>query len=575
MLSVKAALETRFPEFFERHTRIGPVLLRFLGFLFHESRLQQFELDHPHSRGLDFVESVLRFFDFSLRIRDYERDRIPSEGRVVVVANHPIGSLDGLALLKLIADVRPDVKVVANDVLLAIEPLSPLLLPVNNMDGSTPKANLKKIKAHLQDDGAVIIFPAGEVSRFSPQGVRDGEWQSGFLKIARSAKSPILPIFVAGRNSVFFYSLSFLAKPLATLWLVREMFKQCHRTVDARVGQLIPLEHYSRIEPAKVTAQRFKRHVYRLARGKTPLFQGEQTIAPAENRLLLEREIRGCELVGVTPRGREIRLYRATPGDCLIRELGRLRELSFRALGEGSGLPRDIDNYDYHYEHLLLWDPLARQVAGGYRVADLSKILPSLGLQGLYANTLFNLSGVRNRELKRSLELGRSFIQHAYRDRYSLDELWSGIGALLMQRPHIKLLYGPVSVSKDLGAECLQALTLFYSHYFQPLWPGVEPFSAYHGHLGAGLSSHPVLAAGDYKKDFKALKRFFKDNNQSLPPLYKYYTEVAEVGGVGFSGFNVDPKFKDCVDGLVVVDLNYLKNSRRKRYMKQGGSGEA
>ena len=575
MLNVRSALEARFPDFFERHTRIGPVLLRFLGFLFHESRLQHFEQEHPHSRGLDFVESVLRFFDFSLRTRDDERDRIPSEGRVVVVANHPIGSLDGLALLKLIADVRPDVKVVANDLLLAIEPLQPLLLPVNNMDGNTPKANLKNIKAHLETDGAVIIFPAGEVSRFSPQGVRDGEWQSGFLKIARSTKSPILPIFVAGRNSVFFYSLSFLAKPLATLWLVREMFKQCHRTVDARVGQLIPVEHYNRTEPKKVTAQRFKRHVYRLAKGKKPLFQGEQTIGAAENRVLLAREIERCELMGTTPRGREIRLYRATPGDCLIRELGRLRELSFRALGEGTGLPRDIDSYDYHYEHLLLWDPLERQVAGGYRVADLSKALPTQGFQGLYANTLFNLSGVRHRELKRSLELGRSFIQYTYRDRYSLDELWSGIGALLIRRPHIKFLYGPVSVSKDLGADCLQALVLFYSHYFPPLWPNAEPLNPYHGHLASGSSSHPVLENSDYKKDFKVLKRFLKDRSCALPPLYKYYTEVAEVGGVGFSGFNVDPKFKDCIDGLVVVDLTYLKDSRRKRYMKKDTSRES
>jgi hypothetical protein len=244
-------------------------------------------------------------------------------------------------------------------------------------------------------------------------------------------------------------------------------------------------------------------------------------------------------------------------------------------LGEGTGLPRDIDAYDYHYEHLLLWDPLERQVAGGYRVADLSKVLPTQGLQGLYAHTLFNLSGVRHRELKRSLELGRSFIQYAYRDRYSLDELWSGIGALLIQRPHIKLLYGPVSVSKDLGRDCLQALVLFYSHYFPPLWPNATPVNPYYGHLASGSSSHPVLENGDYKKDFKVLKRFLKDRSCALPPLYKYYTEVAEVGGVGFSGFNVDPKFKDCIDGLVVVDLTYLKDSRRKRYMKKDTSRES
>ena len=254
------------------------------------------------------------------------------------------------------------------------------------MDGKTPKSNLETIKAHLESDGAAIIFPAGEVSRFGPQGVRDGVWHPGFLKIAKSAKAPILPIYVAARNSVFFYSLSFLAKPLSTVWLVREMFKQCHRTVDARIGHLIPIEHYDRDESRKVTAQKFKRHVYGLARNSKPLFQGEETVAPAENRLLLSHEIADCELLGSTPRGREIRLYRARAGDCILRELGRLRELSFRAIGEGSGSPRDIDRYDYHYDHLLLWHPIDKQIVGAYRLADVRTVLRNHGLDGLYTS---------------------------------------------------------------------------------------------------------------------------------------------------------------------------------------------
>lgn len=571
MLNVKTALEGRFPHFFERHTKIGPVLLRFMQFLFHESRIQQFEREHPYARGLEFVEKVLLFFDFSLRTRDRERARIPSEGPVVIVANHPIGSLDGLALLNLIAGVRPDVKVVANDLLLAIEPLQSLLLPVNNMDGNTPKANLKRIKEHLKSDGALIIFPAGEVSRFGPQGVRDGQWQSGFLKMAASAKAPILPIFVAARNSVFFYSLSFLAKPLATLWLVREMFKQCHRTVDARIGHLIPFEHYDRVESKKITAQRLKRHVYGLARNRKPLFQGEETVAPPENRHLLAQEMVRCELLGSTPRGREVRLYRAQAGDCILRELGRLRELSFRAIGEGSGLPRDIDRYDYHYDHLLLWSPVDKEIVGGYRVADVASVLKEQGLDGLYTSTLFDLDDLRPRTLKRSLELGRSFIQYRYRDRHALDELWSGIGAYISQRPSLRCLFGPVSMSRDLGKTGLESVVGFYRHYFPALWPevrGLTPFGSLVSH--EGNLNGPFT--GDYAADFKTLRQELKKAGRTLPPLYKYYTEVAEQGGVGFSDFNIDPAFKDCVDGFVVVDLRLLKQSRKKRYLKKASA---
>lgn len=571
MLNVKAALEDRFPDFFEKHTKIGPILLKFLGFLFHEARIQQFEREDPYARGLEFVEKVLLFFDFSLRTRDRERARIPSEGAVVIVANHPIGSLDGLALLNLVASIRPDVKVLANDLLLAIEPLRPVLLPVNNMDGKTPKPNLETIKAHLESDGAAIIFPAGEVSRFGPQGVRDGVWHPGFLKIARSAKAPILPIYVAARNSVFFYSLSFLAKPLSTVWLVREMFKQCHRTVDARIGHLIPIEHYDRDESRKVTAQKFKRHVYGLARNSKPLFQGEETVAPAENRLLLSHEIADCELLGSTPRGREIRLYKARAGDCILRELGRLRELSFRAIGEGSGCPRDIDRYDYHYDHLLLWHPIDKQIVGAYRLADVRTVLRNHGLDGLYTSSLFDLHKLPSKSLERSLELGRSFVQYRYRDRHSLDELWSGLGAYISQRPTLRYLFGPVSMSRDLGERSLKTVRDFYHFYFPALWPEVIATTPFVSTNDRSLTARQAYT-GDYAQDFKVLRQELKAAGQSLPPLYKYYTEVAKEGGVGFSDFNIDPNFKGCIDGFIVVNLKLLKQSRKKRYLHKAES---
>ena len=204
MFNTHDIIRTRYPEFANRHRHTASALGKFLGMLLYKQRFEQFEQDHPHLTGFDFVEAVLRYFDFHIRLRESERARIPSTGKAVIVANHPIGSLDGIALLHLVRQVRPDVKVVANDILMAIQPLSEVLLPVDNMGGRTARQSLMEIKQHLSSEGALIIFPAGEVSRLGAKGVKDGPWSAGFVKIAAAASAPILPIFVKGRNSLFF-----------------------------------------------------------------------------------------------------------------------------------------------------------------------------------------------------------------------------------------------------------------------------------------------------------------------------------------------------------------------------------
>jgi len=437
MLNVEHAIENRYPDLFRRHRRFAKTLTRFLSFLFFEARFQRFAQDYPHLTGFDFVEQVLRSFDFNIRLTETERARIPSSGRVVIVANHPIGSLDGLALLHLVRGVRPDVKVVANELLTSIAPLHSVLLPVTNMGSKgSSRDNLRAIRRHLESEGALIIFPAGEVSRLAPTGVRDGTWQNGFIRFAGATRSPVLPIHVAGRNSLFFYSLSMLARPLSTLWLVREMFKQSHNTVDARIGRPIPHEIYSAsgFAPAQL-ARMFRKHVYRLGSAGKPVFRSVETVAPAENRQLLQQELADSEYLGSTPDGMALHLcdYAASP--CVMRELGRLREYTFRSIGEGSGQPRDIDRYDSDYVHLVLWDPGEREIAGAYRLAEAGRLIDSRGVEALYSNTLFHFPDSALPLLCQGLELGRSFVQPRYQTRHSLDYLWWGIGAFLKRKP--------------------------------------------------------------------------------------------------------------------------------------------
>ena len=444
MLNVETFIQDKYPGFYQRHPRLVRPLIRLLRMLFREKSFQQFEADYPHLEGFDFVEQVLDYFDFRYSVRDHERLRIPTQGRIVIVANHPIGSLDGLALLKLVREARPDVKVVANELLYTLKPLHNLLLPVDNMGGNTTRQNLTAIRNHLDNEGAMIIFPAGEVSRLSPQGVRDGKWHSGFVRMAVNSKAPLLPVFVDGRNSALFYSVSIVAKPLSTLLLVREMFKQANNCVEIRIGELISYDSYQRISvPLKEKTKLFKHHLYRIGQNKVGIFSTETAIAHPENRALLRDEVKRCELLGETGDGKIIYLYRYEPNSLIMREVGRLREIAFRAVGEGTGSRRDIDGFDHRYFHLLLWDDDELEIAGAYRICDTAACVDNLGKDYLYSSELFNYTESMKPYLERGLELGRSFVQPKYWGRRSLDYLWYGIGCLFAQKPQLSLFTGP------------------------------------------------------------------------------------------------------------------------------------
>ncbi|GAA0353128.1 lysophospholipid acyltransferase family protein [Bowmanella denitrificans] len=533
--------------------------------LLHEREFQEFARDYPYLQGLEFVEQVLEYFNFSYSVRDSEKERIPTQGRLVIIANHPIGTLDGLALVKLVSEVRKDIKIVANEMLMAVGPLHPMLLPVNNMNGGTAKECLSNIQKYLAEEGVVIIFPAGEVSRLRPQGVRDTRWRSGFLRIASMAKAPVLPIFIDGKNSPLFYGVSMLYKPLATLFLVAEMFKQRKKHLPMRIGEMIPFESY---QGQKISARQqvklFKKHLYRIGLNKEGIFPTQKAIALPEDRRELTKAIRKeCEPLGSTADGKDIYLYRYQGSSPILREVGRLREVAFRAVGEGSNKRRDIDQYDSHYYHLLLWDNEELEIVGAYRFGDAKQLTADKDGPGLYSASLFDYGQDMDKYFEQGLELGRSFVQPKYWGKRSLDYLWYGIGAFLKRHPQYRYLFGPVSISGSLPPAAKDLLVYFYQLYF-----GSEQ--------GIARSNRPYLlpqdlkdafSGQDYKADFTQLKHLLANMGVAIPTLYKQYTEVCEPDGVKFLSFGIDPDFNDCVDGLVLVDITRLKQNKRARYM--------
>ncbi|MDX7845295.1 GNAT family N-acyltransferase [Aeromonas caviae] len=540
---------------------LRPLMRQGLSWLLHEEAFTRFAMRHPHLRGLDFVEQALTELHFDYRVSEAELEHIPASGRVILVANHPIGSLDGLALLRLIGRIRPDVKIVANQVLAQLAPLRPLLLPVDNLGGKTDRQAILAMNEHLAADGALVIFPAGEVSRLGPKGVKDGPWQAGFIKLAQRSRTPLVPIHLGGRNSLWFYLASWLNKPASALLLVRQLFRQQGRTLPVTIGARIPLASFQEL-PAKTAARLVRGHLYRIARGKAGRLQTEAPIALPEDRRLLKQAIDGCELLGQTPDGQRILLYRRheQSHSVILRELGRLREIAFRAVGEGSGKRRDLDAFDDDYHHLILWDPARLDIIGAYRFAPVAERLASKGLDGLYSHTLFGFEEKLLPRLEQAIELGRSFIQPAYWGKRGLDYLWFGIGAYLARYPQYRYLFGPVTLSGSLPPAAKDLLVSFYRQHFAPtlaLAPSRRPYPA-----------TPTLFEGrDYGDDLKVLKAGLDNLGCAIPTLYKQYAELCEPGGVQFMDFGIDPDFNHCIDGLVWVDVSRIKPHKRARYI--------
>ncbi|KMT65765.1 lysophospholipid acyltransferase family protein [Catenovulum maritimum] len=536
--------------------------------LLHEKEFIEFEEKYPHLSGLDFVEQVLDYFNFSYTISDRELERIPSSGRCVIIANHPIGSLDGMALIKLVSEIRKDFKVVANELLMTVKQMQSLLLPVNNMNGQTARENIKRIQNHLRNEGIIIIFPAGEVSRLKPSGIKDGEWNSGFLKLAQATESPILPIHIKGKNSWSFYFLSMLSKPLSTLFLVTEMFKQQEKSLPIKIGEMIPYENFkgNQLKP-KEKVRLFQRHLYRIGKNKKGCFTTESAIAHPEHKQDLQNAIMACEKIGQTSDKKDIYLYKFDGSSPIMREIGRLREISFRAVGEGSGSRRDIDKYDAYYEHLILWDAVDLEIVGAYRLGNTDKIVSEQTQKGLYTHSLFNYEQAMQPYFSQGLELGRSFVQPKYWGRRSLDYLWYGIGAYLGKNPSIRYLFGPVSMSNTMPKAAKDLMVYFYKLYFSSsndIASSKQPY-----HLSNDIISElsQAFIGNDYKEDFVTLKSMLANMGVSIPTLYKQYSELCEPGGVEFLDFGVDPDFADCIDGLVLVDITKLKSAKKARYL--------
>lgn len=563
MIQLEQRLQQRFPHWFRgRRAAIARPLLRGIGRWSRLDAIDAFLAANRRLRGFAFVAAALQFLGVRYEVDAAALARIPARGRLLVIANHPSGALDALALLDAVGKVRRDVRIVANDVLSALDNIEDLLLPVRILGGRPSPDSLRAVDAALARGECVIVFPAGEVSRLGPRGVRDTRWRRGFLRFARACDAPVLPVRIHARNSALFYGASALFKPAGTALLAREMFARRGRRIVLRIGQpwRIPAD-----ADGDALLRELRRDLYALGtrreRAVAPGVAGPEPIAGAVDPALLRAGIAALHSLGETRDGKQIRVGTLPADAPLLREIGRLRELTFRAVGEGTGRSLDLDAWDSWYEHIVLWDDAAAKICGAYRIARGAPVLAAHGIRGLYTASLFDYADDAIARLAQGMELGRSFVVPEYWGSRSIDYLWQGIGAYLRAHPKVRYLFGAVSISAALPIAAREQIVAHYAHFFGAAGEASSkrPF-AYRAAL-------PQDAAMNADTAFRVLKANLDALGAQVPMLYKQYTELCEPGGARFLAFGVDPDFSDAVDGLIEVDIQRMRPSKRQRYL--------
>ncbi|MBN1541514.1 lysophospholipid acyltransferase family protein [candidate division KSB1 bacterium] len=565
---VKAIIESKDPRFFSRLPGfVGTLFLKIINRVLHVSEVNAFVHDHADKSGIDFIDQLFEELDFSYSLTSKDRERIPAEGKLVCVSNHPLGGLDGLALLRAVSEVRPDVKIVVNDILMRVDNLSELFLPYDIFSRKMQRKQIHAIKTSLMNEEAVIFFPAAEVSRLTMRGIRDGAWQSGALRFAKEFDVPVLPFFIKSRNTIGFYLFSVIYKKLSIFLLVDELFHKRGKAIEIKVGDPISGETFkSEIMNFSVQKRLLKKHVYRIGRNRPPIFKTEKTIIHPRDRKKLKSELLQTERLAQTGDGKDIFLVEYKSAPTVVNEIARLRELTFRRVGEGTGNKSDFDRFDRLYKHIVLWDNAGLEIVGAYRIGLSGEIIEKEGVEGLYNSTLFRFSPQFIDLLPETAELGRSFIQYRYWKSNALDHLWQGIGALLQRHPEIRYLFGAVSISDNYSEDAKNLIVYFYQKWYGSQAELVVSknrflFSKNMREEMDGLFTNTTIEA-----DFRVLKETLKNYGYTVPVLFRQYTDLCEGDGIQFLDFGVDRDFNNCVDGLIFLHLDKLKAKKRERY---------
>jgi len=550
--------------------------------------------------GFD-LETLLAEMRVHVRADAADTARIPVRGPAVVVANHPFGMLDGAVLAVLLTGVRPDVKVMTDYLLRDVPELARQCIFVDpfqsdgvvrgNVRGNGVDVNqpaMREALAWLRTGGMLAIFPAGEVSqwRFPQAEITDPAWNDLAVRLIRRTGAAALPVYFRGRNSVGFHLFGMIHPRLRTAFLLQEFLQQEGRTVEVRVGSEIPRDSMAAIADDRDAIEYLRWRTYLLARRSQPekswsvamqskiAEKVQKPLAPAEPGEVLAAELSRLSPDRLLAESGDLAVYLAKANETprMLQELGRLREATFRLAGEGTGKSRDLDRFDRYYWQVLLWNKTKRELVGAYRAGNTAEILAERGVSGLYTSTCFRYDARVFEKLGPALELGRSFVRPEYQRQYApLLLLWKGIARLLAAHAEIPVLFGAVSVSNDYSKASREMIYRFFEARMQEdeLAGLIQPRRPFRP---ARLRPWDCRAMCHALREPEELSQPIMDvetDGKGLPILLRQYGKI----GGRMVGFNVDRKFSNVLDGLVVVDLRKTEPAVLERYMGREAAG--
>lgn len=523
-------------------------------------------------QGPEFVDAILKGCGIEIEFDERELRHIPKDGAFIAIANHPYGGIEGLILLKILTMARPDAKLMANFLLKKIPNLSDYFIAVNpfeNVEHSSSISGLKNTLALLNNGTPIGIFPAGEVSTFKleKREITDRLWHPVVGKIIAKAKVPVVPIYFHGNNGLLFNLLSMIHPALRTAKLPSELFNKQGQTIKLRIGKPIKIEDIPDNTNSAKILNFLRAKTYALGAGldeEKKLFNPRnlfkikklpEAIVPETSAAKLEKEVDGLRENYKVWTEKYYKVY-ITPTSqipTVIREIGRLREITFREVGEGTNKATDLDEYDIYYHHLFIWDTEAKRIVGAYRIGLGDEIFYGVGKKGFYINELFKIKEQFTPVLKKSLELGRSWIRKEYQLKpLPLFLLWKGILKFVIDNPRYRYLIGPVSISNSFS-QFSKSLIVDYinrNHFDHEMAQYVKPRKKFKVNF-ENIDTDLLMSAGDSFKGLDNLISEVETHNMKVPVLLRQYLML----NANIISFNIDPKFADCLDGFLVLDL--------------------
>jgi putative hemolysin len=542
---------------------------------------------NKHLKDVEFLNAILDELHIKFEIPEEDFKRLPKDGAYITISNHPLGGIDGILLLKLMLEKEPNFKIIANFLLHRIEPMKQYIMPVNpfenHKDAKSSVIGIKETLRHLSDGKPLGMFPAGEVSTYKDgKLVVDKAWEEGAIKVIRKAQVPVVPIYFHAKNSRLFYLLSKIGETLRTAKLPSELFTQKHRVIKVRVGKPISIAEQNEHETIEEYSEFLRKKTYMLANSfnedhklltvpnlKSPK-SPKKIVTPANQEKMVEEvaNLRKTDCRFFQSKNYEVFFTEASAIPNVLHEIGRLREITFREIGEGTNESIDLDKYDTYYRHLFLWDEDAKKVAGAYRMGLGSEIFPLYGMAGFYLNDLFRFESELHDMMTNSIEMGRAFIVKEYQQKpMPLFLLWRGIIHTTLRYPEHKFLLGGVSISNQFTDFSKSLMIEFMkSNYYDPyIAQYVHPKKEFKVKLKDADKDFIFDEAEADLNKFDKIIDELEPGNLRLPVLIKKYIKQ----NARLVAFNVDPLFNNAIDGLMYIRIADIPESTMKPVMEE------